>query len=229
MAENSLAANDLKPHDLILLDDYRELIYEHAPPEWVERALEQCPFVVVRRSPVYGERIPVGIRGEQRNMRFAASMVVRGIVKRITPEQLTVERGWQTNEKTVSLPAFRALHPLAETLRFFLVPDSFWGPTGSVGFELATGSSSVHAGSDLDILMRAPNPIPISFARTLAARVGTLPAVVDMHLETPTGAIALQEYARACGSKMLLRTNEGPRMVYDPWQSSTLVPSEQCK
>jgi phosphoribosyl-dephospho-CoA transferase len=90
-----------------------------------------------------------------------------------------------------------------------------WGPTGSVGFELATGAAVAGPASDLDVVVRAPEPWSFARARELADDLARLPVRVDTQLDTPSGAIALAEYA--CGGRVLLRTPDGPKLTNDPW------------
>jgi len=90
-----------------------------------------------------------------------------------------------------------------------------WGPTGSVGFELATGTAVAGPASDLDVVIRAPELWSLARARELADDLARLPVRVDMQLDTPSGAVALAEYAR--GGRVLLRTPDGPKLVNDPW------------
>ncbi len=94
-----------------------------------------------------------------------------------------------------------------------------WGPTGSVGFELATGVAAVGTASDLDVVVRAPEPWPLEYAREVADDLARLPARVDVQLDAPAGAVMLAEYAR--GGRVLLRTPDGPRLTWDPWREAT--------
>ena len=63
--------------------------------------------------------------------------------------------------------------------------------------------------------MCATDPLPRRAAAALLDRLADLPARVDVLLETPTGAVALAEYA---AGDCLLRTPTGPRLVRDPWR-----------
>jgi len=73
------------------------------------------------------------------------------------------------------------------------------------------------ATSDIDVVARAP----VALSRTLAAdlhdALRRLPVRVDVQIETPSGAIALAEYA-ANLARVALRTQFGPRLVENPWQ-----------
>jgi phosphoribosyl-dephospho-CoA transferase len=92
-----------------------------------------------------------------------------------------------------------------------------WGPGGSAGFELATGVPAARQGSDLDLVIRVPEPVPpAEVARLLEALAG-LPVRVDAQLQCDRGGFAAAEYARG-GAQTLLRTDEGPFLVADPWE-----------
>jgi phosphoribosyl-dephospho-CoA transferase len=91
-----------------------------------------------------------------------------------------------------------------------------WGPTGSAGFELATGDAVAGPASDLDLVVRAPEPWSLDRARELVEDLTRLPVRIDTQLDAPTGAVALAEYAR--GGRVLLRTPDGPKLVNDPWR-----------
>jgi phosphoribosyl-dephospho-CoA transferase len=111
------------------------------------------------------------------------------------------------------VPALAALETLAAQLEARAIP---WGPCGSVGFELASGVPTAGPASDLDVTMTAPEPLPRPVAVALLAAFTHLPVRVDVQLEVPHGAVALAEYAAARGP-LVLRTNDGARLVSDPW------------
>jgi phosphoribosyl-dephospho-CoA transferase len=94
-----------------------------------------------------------------------------------------------------------------------------WGPTGSVGFELATGVAAAGTASDLDVVVRAPEPWPLESAREIADHLNGLLVRVDAQLDVPVGALSLAEYAR--GGRVLLRTPDGLRLTWDPWRDAT--------
>jgi phosphoribosyl-dephospho-CoA transferase len=71
-----------------------------------------------------------------------------------------------------------------------------YGPTGSVGFELASGRETATSTSDLDLLIRAPERISMKVARELLRSMAQGPCRIDVQLETPRGAVSLAEYAR---------------------------------
>ncbi len=89
-----------------------------------------------------------------------------------------------------------------------------WGPTGSVGFELATGVSTATDASDLDLLMRLPHVGPDVLAQLthLHRLFMEQPAHIDCQIETVWGAAALAELI-ADQPEILMRTGTGPRLV----------------
>jgi phosphoribosyl-dephospho-CoA transferase len=91
-----------------------------------------------------------------------------------------------------------------------------WGITGSTGYALATGIPVIHADSDLDLLIRAPQPISLMLlphgSRSSAAHcAGRIRRLIRRK-----GGFALAEWLR--DGKTLLKTCRGPRLVADPWR-----------
>jgi phosphoribosyl-dephospho-CoA transferase len=116
------------------------------------------------------------------------------------------------------LPVFVALDALRRNTSCI---DSFiWGPTGSVGFELASGKPTATATSDLDLLIRMPNHLPRDEAQRIQAKLDEQAARagirIDAQLETPAGGVALAEYASG-KARVMARHASGPRLVVDPW------------
>ncbi len=86
------------------------------------------------------------------------------------------------------------------------------GPTGSVGFEFASGAEVVTTTSDLDVLIRLSSCLSVEQAQLIVNQLKECPVSVDVQVETEKGAFSLVEYAR--GEKtLLLRTVYGPSLV----------------
>ena len=202
----------VRPHDLLRLTDPAELRCEGSFPAWMPAALARAPWVVVRRARAPSDLIPVGARGRTRAERLAAFLISTAVTVRVTPEDLATARGWRHTPRVRSIGALRVLDAADE---LFTSQGLAWGPTGSVGFELATGVATSDPASDLDVVIRAPEPWPLDRARTLAASLARLPVRVDAQLETRLGSMSLTEYAR--GGTVLLRTPDGPRLIRHPW------------
>ncbi|GGE12602.1 hypothetical protein GCM10011571_12520 [Marinithermofilum abyssi] len=157
--------------------------------------------------------VPAGVRGRTRDLRFAAYIPTHAIVERITPEQLAAKKIWRTCPRTRQIGALGVLESVDELLT---ARGLTWGPTGSVGFELASGVPTATATSDLDLVIRVTNHLSVEMARQLVQAFTRLPVRVDGQLETPGGAVSLAEYARG-EPPVLFRTRTGPRLVNTPW------------
>jgi phosphoribosyl-dephospho-CoA transferase len=206
-------AHSFRPHYLLEVDPDRliEFLY---PPEWVGERLRTIPFVVVRRGPATGPHIAVGVRGAERNQRWP-TFCEPGVVKSIvTPPQLLGRAS--PGSRGNAAPALRSLRLLESR---WMDVDHCWGPGGSVGFELATGSHAVKAESDLDIVIYADTPMTADEARLLCARAMGLPAAVDIRVETPVCGFSLREYAYGNAAGILLRMPDAVVLGRGPWGS----------
>ena len=195
----------IRPHDILCiagdplcLAGDAQLALEH---------FRAAPYVVVRRAAHEQGRIPIGIRGKSRNERFAGFVEPAAVREVFSPESL------RCLSSTRNMPAFAALAALQQCWQELALA---WGPAGSVGFELATGAAVVHEASDLDLLLRADQPLSMEQAQALHNATQALSSSVDVQVETPQGAFALKEYMARPGS-LLLRTLHGPQLVSDPW------------
>jgi phosphoribosyl-dephospho-CoA transferase len=206
----------VRPHDLLRLADGTGLSDEESVPAWVPTSLARAACVVVRRAHAPAGLIPVGVRGRTRAERFSALLALDAVAARVTPEDLVCARGWRNMVRARWISSLRVLD---EVDGLFAALGLAWGPTGSVGFELATGVAAASTDSDLDVVVRAPEPWPLESAREIADHLNRLPTCVDAQLDTPAGAVMLSEYAR--GDRVLLRTPDGPRLTWDPWRDAT--------
>ncbi|MGF6817262.1 phosphoribosyl-dephospho-CoA transferase [Paraburkholderia atlantica] len=202
-----------RPHDLLRL---RRLDSLDDEPAWVRDAFERAPYAVVRRAFVAEGFVAIGVRGAERQQRYGTWAQADDIVGIVSPESLAQAR---PDPERDALPSFVALLSL-QSDRSGPLSGFVWGPTGSTGFELATHTPTVNEASDLDLLIRVPEPLGLNVAgalveqlQTLSARVGVR---IDAQLETPAGGVALAEWA-AGKARVLARHASGPRMIADPW------------
>ncbi|ROP56464.1 phosphoribosyl-dephospho-CoA transferase [Enterobacter sp. BIGb0383] len=197
----------LRPHDLIWLASREAL--EGIADDWVKTLWHTGLPVVVRRDVDGDGRIPVGVRGMRRDQRAAGWVKPEQVTRVVSPEDLS-------DPQSLLRSPFISQQPVQ--LALMLAQQSWpwrWGVTGSTGYALATGIPVIHAASDLDLLIRAPQPLsPEEFTRWQQQLDGAL-CRADTQLETSSGAVALAEWLR--DGRALLKTHRGPRLVSDPW------------
>lgn len=213
------ALSPFHPHDLVRVAAtaaLRDCSADAPRPEWVEATLRGPGggWAVVRRSAADPHSVSVGIRGDTRSKRWPAIVTASDIMDRVTPE--SVPRSPLAARS--GLRPFLALRRVAEILDEYF--PGAWGTTGSLAFELVTGAEVARNGSDIDIVILTPHPLDRIAAVEALARLRSATDVhVDLQLETPLGAVALDEWLREAGlHPVALRTSDGPRLVLDPWR-----------
>lgn len=189
-------------------------VFNSALPAWANPQWA----VVVRRAvhSADGVWIPVGVRGVTRSERFPVMVKKSAIRHCITPESLVAEQAWLMHVALADFPCVVALREIAESLMNF---DLLWGPTGSVGFSIATGLLTLRADSDLDLLVRAERPltaVQIDLLRGVQLNAETNGCSADIQIDTGCGGFAFAEWLRR-PDKILLKTNSGPFLTADPW------------
>lgn len=198
----------LRPHDLLWLRAQDAL--EGVTEPWVAEHWHAGLPVVVRRDVAQDGRIPVGVRGLRRDQRAAGWVKPEQVIRVVSPEQLVAPQELPRSP-FISQPPVQLALQLAQ----FSWPWT-WGVTGSTGYAVATGIPVIHATSDLDVLIRAPEPLSTrDLARWQQQLSGGL-CRADTQVETPNGGFALAEWLR--DGRVMLKTNHGPRLVSAPWQ-----------
>lgn len=197
----------IRPHDLIWIDDIASLFVDGALPDWVAHHWHITLPLVVRRATVAKEFIPVGIRGVGRSQRLACKVLTASVKRVVSPESLVCEGDANTQQ--------RSIMQSLQLVKKYNLPWC-WGVTGSCGYQLATGHSTLTDQSDLDLLIRCPFPVLFDELKTLAEFFKILPCRVDAQIETLYGGFALNEWVR--DKKALLKTATGPVITDNPWQ-----------
>lgn len=206
----------MRAHDLLWLRP-AACAGEAALPDWVE---PDWP-VVVRRAPQAGrDLIPVGLRGRTRNQRHATWVAPARVARCCTPEALARERGWERR----CGGGLGCLDTLARIAPMLDAAGLAWGPTGSVGFALASGVDILHPQSDLDLLVRAERPLDADQIVLLQSLKLHAACRLDVQVDTGHGGFALDEWL-AGRRTVLLKTTGGPRLVGNPWQPD----AEACR
>ena len=204
---------EARPHDLVRLADPDEIL-TGTEPAWVGAALAAAPWAVIRRAPAPAGHLAAGVRGPARHQRHAMLIPAGAAAGIARPEDLRPAASVIAPE-TPALAALRECRPILDSL------GHPWGPTGSAGFELATGHPAATQDSDLDLLIRLGTLSGFTRATALASQLSSLPARVDCLLETGHGAVALAELATH-PDKIVLRTSDGPRLV--PLEQAMMMP-----
>ncbi|GFM78840.1 phosphoribosyl-dephospho-CoA transferase [Pseudomonas cichorii] len=179
-------------------------------PDWVVEVISQGQPVVVRRGAVAAGQVAVGIRGPRREQRYATTMPCSAIERHVRPEQLT-HLADRNPQRWPALEALGQVRPVMDVL------DLSWGVSGSAGFELASGFAALHQGSDLDLILRTPQPVSRGWAAELVEALETAICRVDVQLQLAEGAVALKEWAGS-SREVLLKSSTDTRLVSDPWQ-----------
>ena len=196
-----------RPHDLLWLTTLDAL--EGISEAWVASAWHTGLPVVVRRDVDANGRIPVGVRGLKRDQRAAGWVNPANVVRVVTPEQLAVENDL-LRSPFISQPPVQVAVQLTRQAWPWR-----WGITCSTGYALATGIPVIHADSDLDVIIRAPQPLSPAELTLWQSQLSHALCRADTQVDTPEGGFALAEWLR--DGKTLLKTAQGPRLVSDPW------------
>ncbi|ATO32521.1 Phosphoribosyl-dephospho-CoA transferase [Dickeya dianthicola] len=197
-----------RPHDLLWLTSRDAL--EEIDARWVHSQWRPALPVVVRRDVDPAGRVPVGVRGLRRDQRAAGWVAAAHIVRVVTPEMLR-ELPSLLDSPFVSQPPVQVAIQLAQQRWPWQ-----WGITGGTGYALATQVPVLHADSDLDLLIRAPQALDRDALADWQRQLSSSRLCrADTQVETPNGGFALAEWLR--DGQALLKTDRGPRRVSDPW------------
>ena len=180
---------------------------------WLDAAWLQAAPLVVRRASCAPGRIPVGLRGLLRSERHACEVEVAAVLRRVTPEMLVrLARAPLPGPSCAALDALWQVAPLLDATGWA------WGPTGGVGFALASGLPVLRADSDLDLLLRIAAPPDAAQADALRAIAASVTACrLDLQIDTAHGGFAYAEWAAGRG-RVLLKTDHGPVLTATPWE-----------
>lgn len=217
MSEN-LLHDDLqtgpRPHDLLWMCGLDGLASDQPLPSWASAAWLACAPVVIRREKVSDAAwLPVGLRGKTRSERCKALLSCDAVSKWVPPEFLVRTEAWNAHPQLGAFPAVQALAGMASSLTGMGLR---WGPTGSVGFALASGLPVLREESDLDVVVRASEPLRGEQIALLHNLQSSWLCRIDIQIDTGNGGFAFAEWIG--GRKtVLLKTDIGPVLSADPW------------
>ena len=166
--------------------------------------------LVVRRAVAAPGKIPVGMRGALRSERQACEIDAASVRRCVTPEMLSALPCDGTGY--AALAALNTVAPLLDATGWA------WGPTGGVGFALASGVPVLRPDSDLDLVLRIAQPPDAAQRDALRAIAASVTGCsLDLQIDTGHGGFAYAEWAAGRG-KVLLKTDRGPLLTATPWE-----------
>ncbi|HWL11502.1 MAG TPA: malonate decarboxylase holo-ACP synthase [Ureibacillus sp.] len=195
---------EIKVHDLVQFETIADLENSLNVPDWVKHAPASQNFGVVRRMPITNKIIPIGLRGDTRDKRHGAFIDESKIVQIITPQSL-VNRIEQFKDQ-IYYPALKDIKDEFEK------HNLTWGPTGSVGFEIATGIPVTSPTSDIDICVYV-DEIDTEQLRVIGHFLESRNRRIDVQVEVPAiGAFVLNDYLKSAETGFIVRTKFGPHL-----------------
>lgn len=203
-----------RPHDLAwITPEQAGQVLPRDAPVWAQAVLGFGLPVIVRRAPRDAHSLPVGIRGDSRDKRFATRIPASALHDRTTPESLSQSLEHMDPLRCATIAAMAAV---GEAAQIFDPLNLSWGIGGAVGYELATHTPATHELSDIDLLLRLPARPERAELQELAERLSRLSARCDVQIETPLGGMAMADWLSGA-PRVMIKSDQGPYLVADPW------------
>lgn len=204
------------PHDLLWLSNAEAITHQCDIAGWVKQYWHKKLPVVVRRDRRCEGKIPVGIRGQNKNQRQATWVTTNDIIDVMTPVQITQQA--QQGEATLhQFACFQLLQKIVADITQNDFPFDI-GVTGSLAYSLATHSIAVNEQSDLDLQIICSTPVLRNQLDVLRPYLTHKLCRADIQIETPEGGFSLADWF--ANDEVLLKTHCGPKLVTDPWQKN---------
>jgi len=209
---DAMTPGPLRAHDLLNASGVPRTPDGAPLPDWALAACRLGAPMVVRRAPRGADgAIAAGLRGKARHERLPVFIASDAITRVTTPEMLAAKASALPHDAPLAaLRTLRALAPELDALGWA------WGPTGGVGFTLASGLPVLRGDSDLDLVVRMAHTPSAMQRERLARLLDEAECRVDMQIDTGLGGFALRDWL-ASPRRTLLKTDFGPRLVADPW------------
>lgn len=201
------------PHDLLIITPEKDELPDF--PKWAQLKLSEFQTVIVtRQKPLSKNGIVVGVRGNQRNQRFAFEINKKRIQKRVTPYKALEQFKFnQLPESRKDFPVFQALRSIQDK---HLLSAAF-GITGSAGYEIVTGDMMVKETSDLDLVLKGDHRIPFDKLKKLWENLNQFSVHADVQLVHADRGFSLEEFVQQNGKQVLIKSGTGPFISNDPW------------
>lgn len=195
---------EINVHDIVRFSSVHQLNEQKLIPTWVAHSPAATSYGVVRRAPITKQLVPIGLRGNARHERYGTVIDKQYILEIFTPYSLLKQLEHFKNNRFYSL---------LNAIRHKFDPYNIkWGPTGSVGFELATGIQVTSITSDLDLLI-CLEVIDEVLLHEISNLLANSRMTIDPQIEIPgIGAFLLKDYLKNKESGFILRTYYGPQL-----------------
>lgn len=188
----------VRVHDIIKVTSVNKLVFLTEKPMWVDQAIENNPYVIVRRAPIIDEFVPIGIRGSKRHERMSGYVLKSEIKEILTPEMITKRLNGIDNHILIK----KTLEKIDSIMNKLNLK---WGVFGSIAYEVVTGKLTINKKSDIDLIIR--NGASKEKLNRLVCQLKILPIRVDILIETSYGGYNLKEYLSKKSSQLLIKTN----------------------
>lgn len=195
---------EIKVHDIVQFASINDIETSMELPEWVKDAPASQNFGVVRRMPITNKTVPIGLRGDTREKRHGAFIHESYIMQVISPVSL-VNRIDEFNDRIY----FPTLYKVKEVFEKYSLK---WGPTGSIGFEIATSIPVTTPNSDIDICLYL-DQIDTDLLVVVGKFLDSLDRRIDVQVEVPSiGAFILNDYLKNMKAGFIIKTKFGPHL-----------------
>ena len=186
------------------------------PPPGVSPALGRAPMVVVRRAPTIGDQLPAGIGGRTAAKVRGLSVVTAGYDERIIPEQLAATQAWTRSQRLrhIGNPGAggdSSTSPSQRTLP---------GTNRQRGVRTGAASPRPHTSSDLDLLVRAPQPICFKKAQALPPIWRKHRSLLMCRSKRPMAllhSLNMSNEDQTARQRCFYAPTRVPRLVCNPW------------
>lgn len=199
---------NLQVHDIIKLNQPDLVLNKiQSLPDWVSISLHETPFVVVRRGTQTKHSIPVGVRGNKRNERYALNISLEDCGQIIKPDSI-INKIFEDNNLLD-----KNLRSSLITLNNSLTRESLdWGIGGSIGFTLSSEKKVHNISSDIDIIIKTNESLSKLWAKSLLQDIETnIDRKVDIQVLTQKGSFNLKEFS--IYDEVLLKTDTSEKII----------------
>lgn len=189
-------------HDIVRFRDVGTIAFHEEVPDWVKARPASRHHAVVRRMKTTAQTVAIGLRGKGRSERIAGFIKKADIEEIITPQSLVSGLAHDRNSR---------FHDILTEIDAIVSPFGYeWGPTGSIGFELATGIPVTTHTSDLDMTVYVPSSPDYQVLVQLYEQLQQCSLRIDAQIEFGKMGAALLADMVKFKSGFLLRTSSGP-------------------